>query len=174
MLTKPRSGSRNLRHTIAAAGLVLLVLVGGCDRGDHPVYLNRQAPEFALDDGQHKVDLSEFRGQVVLLNFWATWCAPCLEELPSLEALQKDMPEVKIVAVATDSDPAAYSGYLLRHPLPLFTVLDSAQISNVKYGTYRFPETYIIDKNGIIRRKFIGPQEWTSTDIEDVLRKLAG
>ena len=84
------------------------------------------------------------------------------------------MPQVKIVAVATDADPDVYNNYMLRHPLPFFTVLDSAQTSNVKYGTYRFPETYIIDKDGMIRRKFIGPQDWTSADIEATLRRLAG
>ena len=138
------------------------------------MYLDKPAPLFAVHDGQHAIDLAQFRGQVVLLNFWATWCAPCIEEMPSLEALGREMPQVKIVAVATDADPAVYNSYMLRHPLPFFTVLDSAQTSNVKYGTYRFPETYIIDRNGMIRRKFIGPQDWTSADIEATLRRLAG
>ncbi len=158
----------------AAALACALTVVAGCDRGEHPVYLDRPAPLFTVNDGQHAVDLGQLRGQVVLLNFWATWCAPCLEEMPSLEALQRDLPGVRLVAVATDADPAAYSSYLRRHPLPFFTVLDTAQVSNMKFGTYRFPETYIIDKGGVIRRKFIGPQDWTSADIEDVLRKLGG
>ena len=154
--------------------LLLVLSAVGCDRGDHPGYLNEPAPEFSVHDGQHAFDLSQMRGQVVLLNFWATWCAPCIEEMPSLEALGRDLPQVKIIGVATDADPAAYNSYLLRHPLPFFTVLDSAQTSNMKYGTYRFPESYIIDKAGVIRRKFIGPQDWTSPDVENTLRRLAG
>ena len=157
-----------------AALLLLAVLAGGCDRGDRPGYLDAPAPLFTVSDGQHSVDLGKLRGQVVLLNFWATWCAPCLEEMPSLIELGQEVPQVKIVAVATDGDPAAYSGYLSRHPLPFLTVLDAAQVSNVKFGTYRFPETYIIDKAGTIRRKFIGPQDWTSPEIVGELRRLAG
>lgn len=174
--TIPSSMRPRSKWFTRAAGLAfgLLVLGVGCDRGDHPQRLNQPAPLFALNDGQHSVDLGQMRGQVVLLNFWATWCAPCIEEMPSLEALHREMPEVEIVGVATDGDPAAYSRFLQRRPLPYLTVLDSAGSSNAKYGTFRFPETYLIDKRGVIRRKFIGPQDWTSPDIVDTLRKLAG
>ena len=157
-----------------AALLLLAALAGGCDRGDRPGYLGTPAPLFTVNDGQHSVSLAQLRGQVVLLNFWATWCAPCLEEMPSLVELGQAVPQVKIVAVATDGDPAAYNSYLRRHPLPFLTVLDAAQVSNVKFGTYRFPETYIIDKQGTIRRKYIGPQDWTSPEIVGELRRLVG
>ena len=157
-----------------ALPLVACALAAGCDRGSQPSQLGRQAPLFALDDGQHTVNLGKLRGQVVVLNFWATWCAPCIEELPSLEELQQQVPKVKVVAVATDEDAASYQAFLVRRPIPLLTVFDASQSSNVKYGTFRFPETYIIDKQGVIRRKFIGPQDWTSPEIVDELRKLAG
>ncbi len=169
-----RAAPKALPLLLALPLVLPFASIAGCDRGDHPVYLDRPAPLFSVNDGQHAVDLVQLRGQVVLLNFWATWCAPCIEELPSLEALQRELPQVKIVAVATDGDPAAYNGFLQRHPLPLYTVLDAAQVSNVRYGTYRFPESYIIDKTGLIRRKFIGPQDWTSPDIVGTLRRLAG
>lgn len=159
----------------AVLGVLLLALLAtGCDRGDHPGQLGRSAPEFALDDGQHTLDLRSLRGHVVLLNFWATWCAPCIAEMPSLEALQQQLPQIKVVAVDTQDDVANYRAYLRRRPLPFFSVFDAASHSNALYGTYRFPETYLIDKNGIIRRKFIGPQDWTSPEILDSLRKLAG
>lgn len=174
-MSAPRRHDRRTKlYRTACAALLLLGFEAGCDRGDRPVYLDKPAPLFSVRDGQHAVDLAQFRGQVVLLNFWATWCAPCIEEMPSLEALGRELPQVKILAVATDADPAVYNSYMLRHPLPFLTVLDSAQTSNMKYGTYRFPETYIIDKNGMIRRKFIGPQDWTNPDIEATLRRLAG
>lgn len=157
-----------------AGALLLLSLAAGCDRGGHPGQLGKVAPVFALDDGQHAVDLHSLRGQVVVLNFWATWCAPCIAEMPSLEALQQELPQVKVVAVATDEDKASYDEYLQRRPVPLLTVFDASQRSNVMYGTFRFPETYVIDKAGVIRRKFIGPQDWTSPEIVAELRKLAG
>ncbi len=159
----------------AACGALLLTLLAtGCDRGEHPEQLGRTAPQFSLDDGQHAVDLRSLRGQVVLLNFWATWCAPCLAEMPSLEAMQQQLPQVKVIAVDTEDDVANYRAYLQRRPLPLFSVFDATSQSNALYGTHRFPETYLIDKNGVIRRKFIGPQDWTSPEILDSLRKLAG
>lgn len=159
---------------LAFRALLLTLLAAGCDRGDHPGQLGGSAPEFALDDGQHAVDLHSLRGQVVLLNFWATWCAPCLAEMPSLEAMQRQLPQVKVVAVDTEDDLANYRAYLERRPLPLFSVFDAGSHSNALYGTHRFPESYLIDKNGVIRRKFIGPQDWTSPEIMDSLRKLAG
>ena len=168
------AGRSAIRRCSGALLLAFAALVSGCDRGDHPQQLDQQAPLFALNDGQHAVDLHQLRGQVVVLNFWATWCAPCLEELPSLEDLQQELPQVRVVAVAFDEDQASYQRYLGRHPVSLFTVLDARESANSLYGTFRPPETYVIDKQGVIRRKFIGPQEWTSPEIVDELRKLAG
>jgi thiol-disulfide isomerase/thioredoxin len=161
-------------RSIAAAALLLAATIGiGCDRGSHPEQLNRRAPEFAISDGQRAVDLSHYRGRVVLLNFWASWCAPCLEELPTLEQLQRDLPGVQVLAISTDDDPAAYQRFLIDHGVTLLTVRDAAQHSNSLYGTFRYPETYVIDKTGIIRRKFIGPQDWTSPEIVNYLKKLS-
>jgi thiol-disulfide isomerase/thioredoxin len=158
---------------MAAAALLAAMGATGCDRGDHPEQLGTRAPVFALNDGQHAVDLSKLRGHVVVLNFWASWCAPCIEELPSLEELQRELPQVEVVAVSTDEDAVAYQRFLTEHSVSLLTVRDADQRSNAMYGTFRFPETYVIDKSGIIRRKFIGPQEWTSPEIVGYLKKLA-
>jgi cytochrome c biogenesis protein CcmG, thiol:disulfide interchange protein DsbE len=155
------------------AAVLLVGLVAGCDRGEHPGQLLKPAPEFTVNDGQRTVDLGKYRGRVVVLNFWATWCAPCIEELPSLEAMQAQVPEVQLIGVATDEDSGAYWNFLKQRPVRFLSVLDSAQKSNALYGSYRFPETYVIDKQGVVRRKFIGPQEWTSPEIEDYLKKLA-
>lgn len=169
-------GTRCRNVAFRIAGGVLLaatMLTAGCDRGEHPGQIGRTAPVFALNDGQHAVDLGSMRGQVVLLNFWATWCAPCIEELPSLEALQQALPQVKVIAVATDEDVDSYRAFVERRSIPLLTVFDANQRSNTMYGTFRFPESYVIDKAGRIRRKFIGPQDWTSPEIVESLRKLA-
>ena len=166
------SSRRRITGLLAVAALLIFALTG-CDRGGHPEQLGTRAPMFALNDGEHAIDLSKLHGRVVVLNFWASWCAPCLEELPSLEQLQRDMPQVQVVAVSTDDDATAYEHFLKEHSVSLLTVRDGEQRSNGMYGTIRFPETYVIDKNGMIRRKFIGPQEWTSPEIVSYLKKLA-
>ena len=149
-----------------------MLLVVGCDRGRHPEQVNTVAPAFSISDGSQSADLSKLRGKVVVLNFWATWCPPCIEELPSLEELQRKMPQVAVVAISTDEDEAAYKRFLTEHHVELKTVRDGQQRVNALYGSFRYPETYVIDRNGMLRRKFIGPQTWTSPEIMDYLSKL--
>jgi len=149
-----------------------MVLVAGCDRGQHPEQVDKVAPSFSISDGSQSADLSKLRGKVVVLNFWATWCPPCIEELPSLEELQRRMPQVAVVAISTDEDDAAYKRFLTEHHVDLKTVRDGQQRVNALYGSFRYPETYVIDRNGVLRRKFIGPQSWTSPEIMDYLSKL--
>jgi thiol-disulfide isomerase/thioredoxin len=158
------------------AGLLLGSLITwslGCDRGLHPGQIGRPAPVFAVSDGLQSVDLARLRGHVVVLNFWATWCAPCIEELPSLEALQRQMPQVQIVSIASDETFTEYQSYLQRRPVHLLTVFDDKQASNALYGSFRYPETYVIDRQGIVRRKLIGPQDFTSPEIVNQLKQLA-
>ena len=119
------------------------------------------------------MDLAKLRGKVVVLNFWASWCPPCLEELPSLEAMQHSLPQVVVLAVSTDADSVAYGRFLAQHHVDLLSVQDATQTSSALYGTYRFPETYVIDKNGIVRQKYIGRQEFTSPVVMDLLKQLA-
>ena len=146
--------------------------VSGCDRGDHPGNIGKPAPEFVMSDGTETVDLAKLRGKVVVLNLWATWCAPCVEELPSLLALQRKMPGLAVVGVSTDQDDAVYRKFLVKQNVDLLTVRDADQKVNALYGTVLIPETYIIDQHGVIRRKFIGAQDWTGPEIVDYLRKL--
>jgi cytochrome c biogenesis protein CcmG/thiol:disulfide interchange protein DsbE len=148
------------------------LLVAGCDRGSHPGNIDKPAPQFVMGDGTRTVDLSRLRGRVVVLNLWATWCAPCIEELPSLLALQRQMPELAIVAVSMDQDPDVYKRFLVDHHVDLLTVRDEDQKVNALYGTVQIPETYIIDKQGVLRRKFIGAQVWTSPEITSYLSKM--
>ena len=164
---------RAIRRFFLAAALGCVAV--GCDRGSHPGQIDKPAPVFAINDGQHSVDLSRLRGHVVLLNFWATWCGPCIEELPSLELMQQELPQVQVVAIDSSDTLDGYQTFLARRPVQLLTVFDAkpAPTSNALYGTFAYPETYVIDKSGIVRRKFIGPQEWTSPEIIDYLRKLA-
>ena len=155
-----------------ASAVLAVLLVAGCDRGDHPGNIGKAAPQFVMSDGTRTVDLSKLRGRVVLLNLWATWCAPCIEELPSLLALQKKMPDVAVVAVSMDQDPDVYRKFLVDHHVDLLTVRDEEMKVNALYGTVQIPETYVIDRQGVLRRKFVGAQDWTKPEIMDFLRKM--
>ena len=127
-----------------------------------------------MQDSDHKVTLSQFHGQVVVLNFWATWCPPCVEETPSLVKMQSRMKDkgVVVLAVSIDVDDGAYHKFLKDYGVNLLTVRDEAQKAASLYGTHGWPESYIIDRNGIIRRKFIGPVEWNSPEVTEFLSKL--
>jgi thiol-disulfide isomerase/thioredoxin len=162
---------RSVRMTVVAL-MVSLVVAVGCDRGDHPGNIGKPAPLFVMSDGVQTVDMGKLRGKTVVLNLWATWCAPCVEELPSLLELQQKLPNIAVVAVSTDQDDTVYRKFLVKHNVDVLTVRDSDQKVNQMYGTVMIPETYIIDRDGVIRRKFIGAQDWTSADIEDYLKKL--
>ena len=155
-----------------ASAVLAVLMVAGCDRGDHPGNIGKAAPQFVMSDGTRTVDLSKLRGRVVLLNLWATYCAPCIEELPSLLALQKKMPDVAVVAVSMDQDPDVYRKFLVDHHVDVLTVRDEEMKVNALYGTVQIPETYVIDRQGILRRKFVGSQDWTKPEIMEFLRKM--
>jgi thiol-disulfide isomerase/thioredoxin len=127
-----------------------------------------------VQDSDRRVALNQFRGKIVVLNFWATWCMPCIEEMPSLVQLQQRLKDrgVTVVAVSVDRDAAAYQRFLHDHRISLLTVRDEEQRSNNLYGTFKFPETYIIDRNGVMRRKFIGAVDWSQPEISEFLTKL--
>jgi len=148
------------------------LLAGGCDRGDHPAMIGKQAPEFRVSDGVTSVDLEKLRGRVVVLNFWATSCIPCVEELPSLEILQRRMPEIEVVGISDDEDAAAYAQFLRDYHVDFLTVRDPSFRIPTMYGTVKMPETYVIDRRGVLRRKFVSAQEWTSPDIMDYLGRM--
>jgi cytochrome c biogenesis protein CcmG, thiol:disulfide interchange protein DsbE len=132
------------------------------------------APDFTVQDTDHTVTLSQLKGQIVVLNFWATWCPPCIEEMPSLVQMQQRMKAkgVTVLAVSVDADGSAYRQFLKDHNVNLLSVRDPDQKSNGLYGTSKFPETYIIDRSGVIRRKFIGAVDWTEPDVIEYLGKL--
>jgi peroxiredoxin len=160
---------------LTAAFVACFFLLTGCDRGSRPNLIGRSAPDFTVSDSERTVSLHEYEGKkVVVLNFWASWCAPCVEEMPSLTQMQRQLnDQVTVLAVATDQDPDAYRRFVREHTLDFVTVNDAAQKSNAEYGTWVWPETYIIDRKGVVRRKFIGPVEWTNPTIVSYLRKLS-
>jgi peroxiredoxin len=160
---------RQIRYILVA----FLLLAAGCDRGSHPRQTGRAAPDFTVTDGNRSVHLADYRGKIVVLNFWASWCIYCAAEWPSLEQLQQQIPDLVVLAVAFDSTPDDYRQYVTDNHLHNMTVvLDPTGKSNTAFGTTRPPESYIIDQHGIIRRKFIGAQDWASPEILEYLRRL--
>jgi peroxiredoxin len=127
-----------------------------------------------VQDSDRKLTLTDYRGKVVVLNFWATWCPPCVEEMPSLVELQQRLKDkgVTVLAVSLDADEGAYHKFLKDHGVNLITVRDPDLKSSDLYGTFKYPETYIIDRSGILRRKFIGAVNWNDPEVVDFLGKL--
>jgi cytochrome c biogenesis protein CcmG, thiol:disulfide interchange protein DsbE len=151
-----------------------LFLLPGCYTGSHPSRVGSAAPDFTVQDSDRKVTLRQFRGSVVVLNFWATWCPPCLQELPSMISMQGRMRAkgVTVLAVSIDVDENMYHRFLKERGVNLLTVRDPEQKTASLYGTFGWPETYIIDRNGVLRRKLVGPVDWNSPEIADYLGKL--
>jgi cytochrome c biogenesis protein CcmG/thiol:disulfide interchange protein DsbE len=147
----------------ALIAALLVIALCGCYSGTRPPRIGSNAPDFTVQDSEHTVALSQLRGQVVVLNFWATWCPPCVEEMPK---------GVTVVAVSIDVDENAYRQFLKEHGVNLLTVRDPGQKTPNLYGTHGWPETYIIDRNGVTRRKFIGAVDWTEPEITDFLSKM--
>jgi cytochrome c biogenesis protein CcmG, thiol:disulfide interchange protein DsbE len=153
---------------------IACLLLASCYSGTRPPRIGSPAPDFTVQDSDRKVTLSEYRGKVVVLNFWASWCPPCVEETPSLLDMQHRLRDkgVVVLAVSIDEDEGAYHRFLIDHRIDFLTVRDARAASNALYGTFKFPESYIIDRNGTIRRKFIGEVDWTSPEVMDFLSKL--
>ncbi len=105
--------------------LLSLLLAVGCDRGDHPRQIGRPAPDFTISEGGRSLQLSNYRGKVVVLNFWASWCAPCIEEIPSLNQLQHQMPQLVVLGVDVDEDASAYRQFLADHRRRFLTIRDA-------------------------------------------------
>jgi cytochrome c biogenesis protein CcmG/thiol:disulfide interchange protein DsbE len=153
---------------------ILTILLCACYRGSRPPRIGTAAPDFTIQDSDRKVALSDFHGKVVVLNFWASWCAPCVEEMPSLLQLQQRFKDkgVAVVGVSIDVDGDAYHRFLKDYKIDFLTVRDPDQRTSNLYGSFKWPETYVIDRNGIVRRKFIGAVEWSQPEIVDFLNKL--
>jgi peroxiredoxin len=136
--------------------------------------IGSRAPDFTLRDSDRTVSLRELRGKPVVLNFWAAHCPPCVDEMPSLVRLQHRMgPRVTVLGVGVDTTEADYHSFLRTYQIDFLTVLDPSKESYNRYGATGYPETFIIDASGIVRRKFVGPIDWTSPDILEYLDKFS-
>jgi peroxiredoxin len=150
--------------------------------GQPLVAVGRAAPDFALPrlDGQ-VVRLSDYRGKVVFLNIWATWCGPCREEMPSMEKLYQEMKGEDFVILAVSIDAlgaAAVKPFMAELKLTFPALLDPQGAIRRLYNTTGVPESFILDKNGIVAAKIIGARNWASPDVvqafKDLLQKPGG
>ena len=139
------------------------------------VNVNDTAPDFTIttDDGR-TISRSNFGGRLLVLNFWATWCPPCIEEMPSLDRFQKQFAGsgVVVLGVSVDRDANAYRRFLERARVSFLTARDPEARISSRYGTFKFPETYVIDRRGRVREKIIGPADWTEAAILERVRRL--
>jgi cytochrome c biogenesis protein CcmG, thiol:disulfide interchange protein DsbE len=137
----------------------------------------RKAEDFAMDlNGKPERLREDFRGKVVVLNFWASWCGPCVEETPSLIALQQRIASRNgvVLGVSVDEDAAAYEKFVTNQHLNFPTFRDPSKKIATDYGTSMWPETYIIDRKGVIVRKIIGPQDWNSPELLSYFDDILG
>ncbi len=167
---------------------VLFLVFGGvvaCDRGDNfqpqtqaqtTAAPQKAAPDFTLIDIQgKKVTLSDLRGQVVLVNFWATWCPPCRQEMPSMEELYQQLKPhgVELLAINIEENGPKVVAEFLASRSHSFPILfdPQAQVQRL-YRVSRFPETFIVDRNGNIVEHVVGAIDWMQPSVVNYIRSL--
>jgi len=175
------------RQQWTVVGIVVLVLAVALGAATHfmkdqlfPVEQGSQAPDFrakVLGENRYKT-FADYKGQVVVLNIWATWCAPCQAEIPSLEKLYREYGDkgLKLVAVSIDDYVSEDSIRKFANNFGVtFEVLhDSTHAIERSYQTTGYPETFVIGPEGTIRRKWIGPDDWASQGNRALIAQLLG
>jgi cytochrome c biogenesis protein CcmG, thiol:disulfide interchange protein DsbE len=157
---------------VAVAALVVVFFAMPSYRQGEASVAGKKAEDFSIELSGKPGHLSDLKGKVVVLNFWATWCPPCVEETPALNRLQKYIASRNgvVLGVAADEDPAAYEKFLRDQGVVFPTYRDPSTKDNhssiaQEYGTTMYPETYVIDRHGKIARKIIGFQQWDSPEM---------
>jgi peroxiredoxin len=162
--------------------IVLLVVIGGgayvyFNMPPAPAAAGDTAPDFTLEDTNgNEVTLSALRGKVVMVNFWATWCPPCKEEMPSMERLNKFMADEDFVMLAINADEngrEVVPDFLKKNPHDFNVLYDDQGAVKQSYGVYKMPESFIINKDGTIVEKVVGAINWSSPKTVAYLKSLA-
>jgi peroxiredoxin len=160
---------------VAAAAAFALVTL---PRTPPPLGRGSPAPDFSLsrlEDGT-PLSLDALRGRAVLLNFWATWCKPCEEEMPAMARLYRALqPQgLELVAISVDQGREEVARFQERLALPFPILLDPEKRAARAYQTFRFPETFLIDREGVILERYIGPKDWDAPAYVERLQRLLG
>lgn len=174
-MTSSRGRTLLVAATIVAVGAGALVGLRGTTTP--PLRVGGVAPDFslrALDGSEHS--LSELRGHIVFVNFWATWCAPCREEAPSLDRLYRrfDGEDFEVLAVSIDAEGALASvtAFEVEYSLSFPVLLDPDMRSYVAYKASGVPETFLIDADGRLIERFVGPRDWDQPRYANAVRRL--
>ncbi len=159
---------------LLGAMAVLYVFAMPSYRQSEPSVAGRKAPDFALEMNGRQTHLSDLKGKVVVLDFWATWCPPCVEEAPSLNALQQRIESQGgvVLGISQDDDSTAYENFLIQHGVNFPTFRDPSKKIPETYGTVMIPEAYLISRDGKIARKIVGPQDWSSPELTASIETL--
>lgn len=178
------SASRKPKWPVAFFAIGVLVLSFGIvwlqSSKYEPLTVGKPAPDFSLPNLDDKtVKLSDYRGKVIFLNFWATWCKPCREEMPSMEVMHKSLEKDGLVVLAVSLDRVTTKKdippFIKSMNLTFPVLVDSWGQTDKRYKLMGVPETYIIDQDGILREKVIGPRDWTRVGslrvVMDLLKK---
>jgi peroxiredoxin len=134
-----------------------------------------RAPNFAVTtESGRRISTSEFGGKLLVVNFWATWCPPCIEEMPSLNSFARQLGNdgVVVLGISVDSNENAYRNFLQRNQLAFHVARDPEAEIPAEYGTFKWPETYVIDQRGRVVQKYIGPRTWTDPGLVNEIRAL--
>ncbi len=161
---------------ILGAGFLLVRL---SDDVPAPVGRGGVAPGFSLPElgGAATIDLADTRGQVVLLNFWATWCEPCRDEMPSMERLYQGLRgrDFEMLAISVDEDPALVDAFRTELGITFPILLDPNQKISKLYQTMGFPESLLVDRDGFLVERYVGPRDWDHPSYaERIVRLLEG
>ncbi len=133
------------------------------------------APAFSLPTYDGKtMTLSDYRGKIVFLNIWATWCPPCREEMPSMQRLHEHFidNDFAMLTISIDEKTADIEPFMKELGLTFPVAIDPKQVVVSQYGITGVPETYLIDKNGIVIHHLVGPGEWDTPEIFSALEQL--
>ena len=155
---------------------VALVAVVASTLRERLVVAGDSAPSFSVTtDTGRKISTSDFGGKILVVNFWATWCPPCISELPSLNQMAAEVKGsgVVVLGISVDKDKVAYDKFLKKVKLNFETSRDPAADISSEYGTFKYPETYVINRDGRVLEKFIADQPWTDPAIITRLKGYA-
>ena len=172
MLSRKTERSLQISIGLLTAALVYVAADGMRER---VVGVNDKAPDFTITtDSGRTIARSAFGGKLLVLNFWATWCPPCIEELPSLNEFQRRMAGsgVVVLGLSVDRNEAAYRAFLKKAGVVFETARDPEGSIGADYGTFKYPETYVIDARGRVVQKHIGPRNWMDPELLSSIRAL--
>ncbi|WP_306536675.1 TlpA disulfide reductase family protein [Geobacter sp.] len=158
-----------MRKIFLALPILILVTLMGCTKGTKPAVEGNPAPDFTLNTLTGEVvKLSDLKGQVVLLNFWATWCPPCRQEIPSMMRLNAAMAgkPFRMLCVSIDEGgKVAVEEFFRTSGFSLPALIDTDKRAGKLYGLTGVPETFVIDRNGVILKKVVGAMEWDRPEV---------